>query len=329
MQFTPHATFLVRISCCWNSLDYWCQQLTPLLTHSPRSLFNSSFFIKMLSQDLIFSLLLLLTILVALPITTATATTTTPGIFFIDWDGLQTCSPLSYSTPYTEQHIIDIIYHTKLRNETLKVIGTGHSFSGVQLTKGHMMSLDHYSEVVARTDLTATDGTATDGTATDGTATDGTTGHMYSLVEVQAGIRLRDFNNELEKMGLSMLNLGATAAQSVAGATATGTHGTGTKLGSISTQISAMRLIDSFGKVHVLSEHDENTDMFEAARVGIGALGAISTMTFKVVPLFKLRRRNIAYELPTLLKVFGSLHKLHDYIHMFTLLHLLTCLLAY
>ena len=150
---------------------------------------------------------------------------------------------------------------------------------------------------------------------------------MYSLVEVQAGIRLRDFNNELEKMGLSMLNLGATAAQSVAGATATGTHGTGTKLGSISTQISAMRLIDSFGKVHVLSEHDENTDMFEAARVGIGALGAISTMTFKVVPLFKLRRRNIAYELPTLLKVFGSLHKLHDYIHMFTLLHLLTCLL--
>jgi L-gulonolactone oxidase len=197
------------------------------------------------------------------------------------------------------------------------VIGTGHSFSGVQLTEGHMMSLDHYSEVVARTDLTAT----------DGTATDGTTGHMYSLVEVQAGIRLRDFNNELEKMGLSMLNLGATAAQSVAGATATGTHGTGTKLGSISTQISAMRLIDSFGKVHVLSEHDENTDMFEAARVGIGALGAISTMTFKVVPLFKLRRRNIAYELPTLLKVFGSLHKLHDYIHMFTLLHLLTCLL--
>jgi FAD/FMN-containing dehydrogenase len=144
-----------------------------------------------------------------------------------------------------------------------------------------MVSLDNYNKVLGRKDLA------------DGSA----------LVEVQAGIRLRDFNDELEKMGLSMLNMGATAAQSVAGATATSTHGTGTKLGSISTQITSMRLIDSSGKVHVVSEQDSDTAMFEAARVGIGAIGAISTMTFHVAPLFKLRKRLIDYELSTLLKV--------------------------
>ena len=156
------------------------------------------------------------------------------------------------------------------------------------MTEGNMISLDRYNGVIGRTDLP------------DGSA----------LVEVQAGIRLRDFNDALEKMGLSLLNLGATAAQSVAGATATGTHGTGMQIGSISTQITAMRLVDSTGRVHVVSDKDEDTDIFEAARVGIGALGAISTITFKAAPLFKLRKRLIDYELPTLLKV----------IYIFTLL---------
>ena len=209
---------------------------------------------------------------------------TDPGIYFYDWDHLQSCSPLTYSMPRSEEEIVDAILTAKARNETLKLIGTGHSFSGVQLTEGNMVSLDHYNKVLSRTDLD------------DGGA----------LVEVQAGIRLRDLNDELEKMGLSMLNLGATAAQSVAGATATGTHGTGSQLGSLSTQISALRLVDGAGRVHALSEQDADTMAFEAARVGIGALGALSTITLRVAPLFKLRRRNIAYELPTLLKVSTS-----------------------
>ena len=202
-------------------------------------------------------------------------------IFFYDWDHMQTCTPLTYSQPQSEEDIISAILTAKALNETLKVIGTGHSFSGIQLTEGHMVSLDRYNDFLGRTDLP------------DGSA----------LVEVQAGIRLRDFNAGLEERGVSLLNLGATAAQSVAGATATGTHGTGTQLGSISTQISALRLVDSTGSVHLVSEQDTDTDLFEAARVGLGAVGAISTMTFKAVPLFKLRKRLIEYELPTLLKV--------------------------
>ena len=203
------------------------------------------------------------------------------SLVFSDWDGLQRCSPLTYTQPQSEEDIVEAVLSARSSNETLKVIGTGHSFSGVQMTHGHMISLDKYNRVLGRTDLP------------DGSA----------LVQVQAGIRLRDLNDELEKMNLSLLNLGATAAQSVAGATATGTHGTGKKLGSISTQIYALRIVDSHGKVHEVSEKDEKRDLFDAARVGVGALGVISTMTFKTVSLFKLRKRLINYELPKLLKV--------------------------
>lgn len=59
----------------------------------------------------------------------------------------------------------------------------------------------------------------------------------YSWVTVGAGIRLYDLNERLESLGLSLENMGATAEQSLAGATATGTHGTGSHLGSMSTQV--------------------------------------------------------------------------------------------
>ena len=74
-----------------------------------------------------------------------------------------------------------------------------------------------------------------------------------SLVTVQGGMRLRDLNAALEARGLALENLGATCEQSVAGATATGTHGTGRLLGSLSTQIVSLRLVTANGSVVVAS----------------------------------------------------------------------------
>ena len=63
--------------------------------------------------------------------------------------------------------------------------------------------------------------------------------HIYTPTHNahQAGIRLHRLNSALEELGLSLRNLGATAEQSIAGAIATGTHGTGTGLGSVSAQV--------------------------------------------------------------------------------------------
>ena len=80
-----------------------------------------------------------------------------------------------------------------------------------------------------------------------------------------AGTRLRDLNTALEEQGLALENLGACAAQSIAGAVATGTHGTGRELGSMSTQLRGLRIIDAQGEIHDTRFDDPET----RDRVGI------------------------------------------------------------
>ena len=101
------------------------------------------------------------------------------------------CQPLTYQLPTSEAELANAILSSFRRGEPLKVVGAGHSFSGIQLTDGNMISLDRYADVLKTEYLP------------DGGA----------LVEVEAGIRLRDLNSELEKRGLALPNLGATAAQ--------------------------------------------------------------------------------------------------------------------
>jgi L-gulono-1,4-lactone dehydrogenase len=86
--------------------------------------------------------------------------------------------------------------------------------------------------------------------------------------------------------GLALINLGATAAQSIAGAISTSTHGTGSSLGSISSNVVGLRLIDAMGVVHD-SRQEPNVLIY--GRVSLGVLGVISTVTIKAVPLFKMK----------------------------------------
>jgi L-gulonolactone oxidase len=85
-----------------------------------------------------------------------------------------------------------------------------------------------------------------------------------------------------------MENLGDIAYQSIAGATSTATHGTGAKFGGIATQIAAMRIIGGDGSIIDCSPSRE-PEVFHAARVGVGALGVVSTVTLRCVAAFNLR----------------------------------------
>lgn len=203
-----------------------------------------------------------------------------------------TCQPQSYSTPLDESEVITLFQTASVKNEKVKVIGGGLSFSGVQLTEGHMISLEKMNEIL-KVEY-----------KTDG-----------ALVTVQAGMIVREFAEALASLNppQAMKNMGATASQSLAGATATSTHGTGMKIGSLATQIQALRIVDASGIVHVASK-DVNSELFHAAVVGVGALGIITELTFKTVPLWKMRKTQFPYslqklfiDLPTLLSKYERL----------------------
>jgi L-gulonolactone oxidase len=114
-------------------------------------------------------------------------------------------------------------------------------------------------------------------------------------VTALAGTPLKVLNASLEALGLTLHNMGDIAEQTIAGATSTGTHGTGGLVASLSAQGSGLELVTGTGEVLAASE-TENPEILAVARLGLGALGILTTLTFRVEPMFTLE----AHEFPML-----------------------------
>jgi L-gulono-1,4-lactone dehydrogenase len=144
----------------------------------------------------------------------------------------------------------------------VKAVGAGHSFTPVVCTDGDLVDLAGYDQVLAIDPVACT-------------------------VTVQAGIRLTQLNRYLADHGLAMENLGDIAYQSIAGATSTATHGTGLRFANLSSRIVGMRLVTGDGSV-IEADADHHPEVLDVARVGVGALGLLSTVTIQCVPAFNL-----------------------------------------
>jgi L-gulono-1,4-lactone dehydrogenase len=107
------------------------------------------------------------------------------------------------------------------------------------------------------------------------------------LVTALAGTRLHDLSEALWHLGLGLSNLGDIDAQTVAGAVSTGTHGTGARLGGLATQLRGLRLVLADGSVRDV-DAESDPALFAAARVGLGALGVIGSVTVQCEPTFAL-----------------------------------------
>jgi len=175
---------------------------------------------------------------------------------------------------------------------TVAVAGSGHSFTEAAMTSGTMIDVGALSGVIDA---------------------DPTTG----LVRVGAGTVLADLNEELHRLGLAMENLGDIDRQTVAGAISTGTHGTGAKLRNISAQIEEIELVSADGGIHELGPGGRS-ELLRAARVGIGALGAISALTLRCVPAFTLRRVDAPLPREEVLDTFQERADSNDHFELFT-----------
>jgi FAD-linked oxidoreductase len=187
-----------------------------------------------------------------------------------NWSGLTSTTPNEVRTPRDTADIVAAVDRARERRTTVKMPGTGHSFTGIAAPEGIMLSPAELTGIVAvdRDEMTVT---------------------------ALAGTPLQLLNTSLEALGLSLHNMGDIAEQTVAGATSTGTHGTGGLVASLSAQIAALELVTGQGEVLRASE-TENPDVFAVARLGLGALGILTTLTFKVEPAFTLE----AHEFPLL-----------------------------
>ena len=179
-----------------------------------------------------------------------------------NWAGNQSVDNVSLFKPRTEEEIQRVVQFAITNKLRVKVVGSGHSFTAIALSRDVLLDLSDYDAVIAIDNLANT-------------------------VTVQAGIQLSKMNLILQSNGLAMQNLGDITYQTIAGAISTSTHGTGIKLTGIANQVVALRLVLADSSV-VDCSATSNAELFNCARVGLGALGVISTVTLQLVPAFNL-----------------------------------------
>jgi len=107
-------------------------------------------------------------------------------------------------------------------------------------------------------------------------------------IKVEPGIGLGALGELLWSRGRSLENLGDIDRQSLAGAVSTATHGTGTGFRNISSQVEALELLTADGSLVGIDGSDPAA--LSAARVGLGALGIIASVTLRTVPAFTIHR---------------------------------------
>ena len=107
---------------------------------------------------------------------------------------------------------------------------------------------------------------------------------------IPAGWSIRRLTAALWEEGLALANQGDVNPQSIAGAMATGTHGTGVDLGSLSTFARGFRLVEADGEAH-WCDAATNADLFQAQRLSLGLFGVATEIEVAVVPAFCLSER--------------------------------------
>ena len=178
------------------------------------------------------------------------------------WSGLATAHPAQVLSPADTAEVVDAVIAARNAGLAVKMVGTGHSFTDIAVTDGLMLRPDRLVGIrsVDREAMTVT---------------------------ALAGTPLHVLNERLHGLGLALHNLGDIAEQTVAGAISTGTHGTGGRWASLSAQVVALELVAADGGVHQVTPAGD-PDLFGAARVGLGALGVLTAVTFLVEPAFTL-----------------------------------------
>jgi FAD/FMN-containing dehydrogenase len=180
---------------------------------------------------------------------------------FENWAHTLKFKPERFCEPESEAQVIEIVKDALATGGTVRTQGAGHSWSHFVVTDKTLVQLDKLNKGLIADVLH----------------------HRYT---VQAGIRLKDLIKNLALDGLAMKNLGSITEQSIAGAISTGTHGTGLRLGNLSSSIVGMKLVTGTGDLLTIKETD--TDLLDAARVSIGALGIITEVTIDCVPMYDL-----------------------------------------
>ncbi|MDN5896401.1 MAG: FAD-binding protein, partial [Nocardioides sp.] len=176
-----------------------------------------------------------------------------------NWSGIESSRPTRVFAPTSTDDVVAAVQDAAERGGTVKMVGTGHSFTAISAPEDTMLRPEGLRGIES-------------------------VNHDAMTITAGAGTPLHLLNDAAARQGLSLHNMGDIAEQTLAGAVSTGTHGTGGVKASVSAQLAGLQMVTGDGSV-IEASPDENPEVFAAARIGLGALGILTRLTFEMEPL--------------------------------------------
>lgn len=199
-----------------------------------------------------------------------------------NWSGIEHAYPAARLAPTSEDELASAL---QTAAAPIRPVGAGHSFTGLATTDGALLSLDGMKGLVAHD-------------AASHRAT------------IWAGSRLMEIGPALAEIGQEMPNLPDINKQSLAGGVATGTHGTGRTFKALHGQITKFRIALASGEIKECDER-HNSELFAAARVGLGAFGVLTQIELQNAPLARVRKRSWVADLEETMEQWPDLQAAH------------------
>ncbi len=175
------------------------------------------------------------------------------------WAGTHTFAALQLVNPTAIEQVQDAV---RRRTGRVRALGTRHSFHDLADTDGTLISVADIDPAPALDEAART-------------------------VTAGAGVRYGDLALWLEERGWAMHNMGSLPHISIGGATATGTHGSGDGLGTLSTAVRGIEYVGADGELRRVAAGDPD---FEGHVVHLGAIGIVTRLTLAIEPTFDVRQ---------------------------------------
>ena len=207
-----------------------------------------------------------------------------------NWSDTVVAHPAEERRVSTVHGVVDAVREAARRGLGLRVAGSGHSFTPLVATDGLLLHVDGLTGVVS-------------------------VDQERRRVRVRAGTPLHVLNPALQELGLALPNLGDIDRQTISGAVATGTHGTGARLHGIAAAVCGLTLVLADGSTLECSGEVE-PEVFQAARVGLGALGVVTEVELQCVPSFRLHAKESGAALTQLLPRLQAEADAHDHLDL-------------
>ncbi len=220
-----------------------------------------------------------------------------------NWARIESARPAEVRTPTSPEQIAQIVAGATEDNRRVRMIGSGHSFTGAAVADDIMLRPQGLTRVRA-------------------------VDTERQRITVEAGIGLTELCEALATHGLALPNMGDIRKQTLAGAIQTGTHGTGQVPGTFASTVVQLELVLADGSI-VTVDADNDPELFRSATVGLGAFGIVTAMTLQVVPAFTLAAHEFVEPFDEVLDSLDSWADEHDHVEFYWFPYQDNCLIKH